>query len=415
MVGLAEDIDIRFADVRNAMKALEDARDQLDDLEDNLDEQEQALEDAIEKLAAAGGEARDAKAALAEVNAKEKNLKVEIASASSELESLSAELKDAERASNLVAKLKTTVEAVMELMDGFAEAALREPVRNVGFDDFPEDMLFAADPVRTQAAGDTKTSITAVRDYCDNTALPAFAALKKSSSIDLGPLCEIEEPEAVFKDLSVWVKQRQQLVKEDMEKVLALLTPYKFKQLLSKQAFDAAEEEDANLVSEGQAAGLEKVKSVYTGKSSFYKYLIGWRLNGPFLKLIAQLGVLSDELSEGVEAAKKNLAALQASLLAAQKELQAAIEKLAEAAQKVDTAAENKAQLEEDVESLKKQSDTMATNIEELEKALAHAYAALEKAKASLVASHAEGTGQALLEVENESVRVQPRLQFEAQ
>jgi len=411
---LSAAIDGRFADVRSAMRALDDARDQLDDLEGDLEEQERALEEAIALLADAGGEAEDAKAALAGARDRETGLKEEIAKATSELERLTAELKDAERASNMVAKLKTTVEAVMELMDGFAEAALREPVRNVGFDDFPEDMMFA-DPVATQAGGDTKTSIVAVRDYCDSTALPAFAALKKSSKVDLGPLCEFEEPEAVFEDLTFWVKQRQQLVKADMEKVLALLTPYKFKQLLSKQEFDAAEEEDANLVSKGQAAGLEKVMSAYTGKSSFYKYLVNWRLNGPFRSLIRRLQVLSDQLTEAVEAAKKNLATLQASLLATQKELQDATVKLAEATKKVDAAVENKAQLEEEVESLKKQSDTMATNIEELEKALAQAYAALEKAKASLVTSHAEGTSKALLEVEDEGAQVHPRLQFEAQ
>jgi len=415
LVKLAEDIDTRFADVRSARGALADARDQLDDLEDDLDEQGRALEDAIEKLADAGGEAKGAEAALAEAKAKENSLKEAVASASSELGSLSAELKDVERASNLVSKLKTTVEAVMELMDGFAEAALREPVRRVGFDNFPDDMAFP-DPVEaTQAAGDAKTSISAVRDYCDGTALPAFAALKESSSIDLGPLCEFEEPEAVFEDLSVQVKMRQNLVKEDMEKVSSWLTPYKFRQMLSKQAFDAAAEEDADLVSKGQAAGLEKVKSIYMGRSSFYKYLINWRLNGPFSELIDKLKGRSDELNEAVESAKKNLAALQASLMAAQKELQTAIDKLAEATGKVDAAAENKAQLEADVESLEKQSRTMANNIEELEGALSKAYAALEKAKESLVTSHAQGTDTALLEVKNRGARVQPRLQLEAQ
>jgi len=411
---LSAAIDGRFADVRSAMRALDDARDQLDDLEGDLEEQERALEEAIALLADAGGEAEDAKAALAGARDRETGLKEEIAKATSELERLTAELKDAERASNMVAKLKTTVEAVMELMDGFADAALREPIRNVGFDDFPEDMVFP-ELDNTEVAGDTKSSIKAVRDHCDDTAMPAFAALKESSGIDLAPLCAFQGPEEVFADFVGQVKSRQDLVKDDLETVVAWLTPYKFRETLTREALEEAEREDADLVSKGQLSGLEKVSSVYQGRYPFFKYLIQWRLHGPFRKLISKLQDLSNDLSTAVEGAKKTLAALQEALAAAQKELQAAVDKLAEAAKNLDSASAHKAQLESEVESLKKQSDAMATNLEELQKALAKSWEALSAAKASLVVAHGKGTAEAVIEEAKETAQLKHLFGFEAQ
>jgi len=410
-------IDSRFADVRSAMRALDDATDQLDDLEGDLEEQEKALEEAITLLDDAIEEQADAKTVLASAKDKETGLKEDIGKATSELASLTAELKDAEHASNVVAKLKITVEAVMELMDGFADAALREPIRNVGFDDFPDEFEFP-ELDNTEVADDTKSSIKAVRDHCDDTAMPAFAALKKSSNVDLAPLCTFQEPEAVFEDFASQVKLRQNLVKSDMEKVVAWLTPYKFKETLTKEAFERAEQEDLNLVSEGQLAGLEKVIGVYKGGSTFFKYLIEWRLNGPFLKLIDDLKRVADDLSKAVEGAKEKLEALKEALAAAQKELQAAAEKLLEATKNLDSSAANKAKLESDVEILKKQSETMATNINELQMALGRAWSALNVAKGRLVMFHQntyrEGKAEALMEQEKKAAQVEPQ-KLEAQ
>jgi len=407
-------IDSRFADVRSAMRALDDATDQLDDLEGDLEEQEKALEEAITLLDDAIEEQADAKTVLASAKDKETGLKEDIGKATSELASLTAELKDAEHASNVVAKLKITVEAVMELMDGFADAALREPIRNVGFDDFPDEFEFP-ELDNTEVADDTKSSIKAVRDHCDDTAMPAFAALKESSGIDLAPLCAFQGPEEVFADFVGQVKSRQDLVKDDLETVVAWLTPYKFRETLTREALEEAEREDADLVSKGQLSGLEKVSSVYQGRYPFFKYLIQWRLHGPFRKLISKLQDLSNDLSTAVEGAKKTLAALQEALAAAQKELQAAVDKLAEAAKNLDSASAHKAQLESEVESLKKQSDAMATNLEELQKALAKSWEALSAAKASLVVAHGKGTAEAVIEEAKETAQLKHLFGFEAQ
>jgi len=391
----------RFRTMQAADAALMDALDSLDQLEASVSSTEQALEDATKLLTAADQTTAEAKAGLDGAAGQEKSLKGKMGVAGAELAKLSAELKDAQSADGEMGRLKDLVANVMLMMERFTEAALREPVRNIGFPEYPGEFGFQ-EPETLASAGATSDTVSSMHDFCASTAMPAFEGAKQLAGVDLTPLCALAAPDTIMQDLSHTVKTRAEKIKSDLTSVVSWLSPYRAQKLLTKEERALGEEAEDKLVSEGQLANLEKVKSVYFGDSHFYKYLLGWRKNGPHHLLIARLTSLIAGLEAKVGAFEKQLAALRDEADAAEAAHQRAVETLRRAVAAQSAASADKGRLEAALSDLQAKGETMRGDISELEARAAKARRDVKAAVGALSSAYSEGTGTALAELEAE-------------
>jgi len=400
----------RFRTLQAADRALDDALGAFDALEDSVKGTEEELVGASKLLTTADQATADAKASVAGAVSQKANLKGKMQATRAELAKLSNELKDAQEADDLMGRLKDIVVNVMLMMERFTEAALRDPIRQIGFVEYPDKFSFQ-EPETLASSGATRDDVETLHGFCVSTAMPAFEDMKEMIAVDLTPLCELAQTDIIMEDLSGTVKAKAELIKSDMTRVVSWLSPYRAQKLLTKQQRAQGEEAEDKLISEGQLANLEKVKSVYFGSSHFYKYLLGWRKDGPHHMLIAKLTSLIKSLEAKVTVVENKLAALKDEAAAAQAAHQEAVDKMQKAVAAQSAASAEKGRLEGALSDLQAKGQKMRSDISELEARVAKAKKDVATAVDALAVAYSEGTGTALVELQAEEDQSQQRIQ----
>jgi len=399
----------RSKTLRTAETALADALDAFDELHASVSSTEQSLEEASKALTAANQGTTDAKASLDAAAEQEKTLKGKMDVTGQDLGKLSADLRDAQTADSEMGRLKDLVVNVMLMMERFTEAALREPIRNIGFPEYPN--TFGFQKVETLASegvlGDT---VKSMHGFCESTAMPAFEDTKQLAGVDLTPLCSLNAPDTIMEGLRYTVQTRTEHIKDDLNSVVSWLSPYRAQKLLTQAERAQGEEAEDKLISDGQLANLEKVKSVYFGDSHFYKYLLGWRKNGPHHQLIAKLESLISSLQAKVGEVEKKLAALRQEMDAAEQTHQQAVKKLQQAVATQSAASSKKGHLEAALSELQDKGQAMKGDISELEARVAKAQKDVKAAVVALTDAYSQGTGSALMELEAEEAQSRERM-----
>mmetsp|Transcript_81536 Transcript_81536/g.243045 ORF Transcript_81536/g.243045 Transcript_81536/m.243045 type:complete len:727 (-) Transcript_81536:34-2214(-) len=409
LVKLKETYGARFKELQQAELALADAMDDLADMEDDLQAQQQSLAEATKLLDEAGAATEDARSALEAATKQENDLMGKVGGAQTELNSLREELMKARAADDKIGKLKELVTQTMMMMVQFSEAALQEPILKL---QFPQDLKKIAfpNPEETEAATITKDSIRSMQDYCESTAKPAFDEVKRLVDLDLSPLCGFKDTDTIFADLSKEVTLRAKRIQTDMHAVASWLNPYRLNKKLTMEQAKAQEDQ---LIEAGQLPYLERVKGVYYGRNSMFKYLIAWRKNGPHHKLVAQLKAAVDELAQKEEEATKLLEELQVALAAAQGSLADATDKLKTAIEQETIAAEKKAALEKTVAEMEESRKKLETDLEALKARVEKAKKELAEATQALVTAYEAAVTSAdgsLAELEADSAKAEEQI-----
>uniref|UniRef100_A0A7S0A673 Uncharacterized protein n=1 Tax=Pyrodinium bahamense TaxID=73915 RepID=A0A7S0A673_9DINO len=264
-------------------------------------------------------------------------------------------------------------------MQLFFDEGVRQPVRSLGI---TEDRvllgeLFAKDVSGLASAGVMKGAVESLHTFCTVDAKEPFQAVK--DKVDLSPLCEIGEVDAIDSDLNTAVAQRVDLVVELIEQVKSWLDPLRDQNITNQKIKELREA--------GEPNGLREIISVY-GRTRFFTYLKEWKVGGKFLKLIAQLKDTVDALEVTLSKMQGDLDKLKEEIqktMDARQEAQAALEQAAKA---VDLAEEKKAEIEAKVKELQEQGEQMRNEIAELEAQVAAAKKKFYAARNLLLEEH---------------------------
>lgn len=405
--------DERFQILKKAEQALADLEWEMEEVSDDLEEEEEKLKAQSEKLAELGKAVEEGQKAVDEAIEAEKKLKEKLKILGEQLTSVKSDLEQADTANSMVERLKDLVTSTMMLMSQLAEAGLREPIYGLGFQQDPKalEALFP-DPVTTEGATVLKDAIQNMHSYCSKTALPAFReVLLEVPSLDLQPLCGFKDVETIFEDLSHHTSRRVEKMKKDLLGVVSWLNPWKANKKLSMEAAQRLEEE---LVAAGQLGYLEQVKAVYSYKgNAFFKYLLGWRKNGPHHVLIKQLQEAIEALKAKKEAFEKELAETEEQLGEAEEARKKAIKILEELEKEKELSELDREALVETIRELKSRGAQLELDLEAWRERVRLARLELEKARQALVEGFEEGVGRMALlegawEPEDEEVEPQP-------
>uniref|UniRef100_A0A7S2F7F0 Uncharacterized protein n=1 Tax=Alexandrium andersonii TaxID=327968 RepID=A0A7S2F7F0_9DINO len=383
--GLKGDMKTRFGILQDAEMDLDDAQWELSEMEENLKATEQVLGEALTAVKSSGDKHGKAGASLETLLAKEKAVLAEISAMADPLSKVHADFEAVGVADKTVVDLKSAVSATMTKMQLLTDAAVAEPLKNIGFyEELELDDEFTTDPVATQEGGFLGGAVDSLHSFCEDKALPAFSVVKKQ--VDLDPLCALDETPKVMQGLGEQVNIRINNIKKDLLWVKHSLSPYN-----PSRKHPMTKELAAEKVAAGEPKGFQEILKVFHGTTFFRSYLKDWRLGGPFLKLIAQLTTVKENLDRKIQELEEKLAGLKAEYAALVAAREQAAVHLEEMAAKASLAAEEKATVDKSVQEMRSNAATLANKIADLEEAVRKAKAAWEAAGLKLVEAHKEG------------------------
>eukprot|EP00418_Pyrodinium_bahamense_P015724 CAMPEP_0179124354 /NCGR_PEP_ID=MMETSP0796-20121207/58762_1 /TAXON_ID=73915 /ORGANISM="Pyrodinium bahamense, Strain pbaha01" /LENGTH=734 /DNA_ID=CAMNT_0020823013 /DNA_START=82 /DNA_END=2286 /DNA_ORIENTATION=- len=384
MEELKKGVKVRFDDLRAAEEALDDAQWELADLEDLLAKEQDSAASALQALEKAGEEFEAARSAFEALQEQEAALGGQLNASKASLQAGRQELERAKSADRIVGDLKNLLSVTLMKMQLFFDEAVRQPVRSLGITEERALLgeLFAADLSGLAAAGVMKTAVESLHTFCAVDAKEPFEAVK--DKVDLSPLCEMGEVDAIDTDLTTAVATRVGTIVELLEEVRAWLNPFKDQKNMTNEKLKELHEA-------GEPSGLREIVSVY-GETRFFSYLKDWKAGGRFLKLIAQLGEAVESLGVALKNMQEDLDKLKEEIqktMAARQEAQEALEK---AAMAVQLAEDTKAEIDRKVKELEEQGVEMKNEIAELEAQVAEARRKFEAAKNLLLEEHQKST-----------------------
>jgi len=385
MASLAGDMSKKHQAIRSAEWALGDAQEVWDELTSKLLEQQKTMDKAKAGLTDLGLAASEADNMLDTAVAKFSVVDGKLQKADEQWKALLTDLADIKAAEKYSDEVKQRLSLLLLKMDGYMEECVREPVRNIGLSEATkvyDGEFFTWDVTTLPAKGDMKAALAAFHTYCESTAKGIFAVVK--DTVDLSPLCKLQPQEDTLQEIVNTIQDRKNSVVESITGVQSWLDPFK--------GTDATEDTEVpNFVDEGEPLGLRRVMS--TGLEEFYSgYLKKWKKDGEFLRLLASMAVLTDDLSQKLE---KAAAALDEATREA-KEAQNQVEIATTAFRKAVEAAElEKQEVLDVVSNLEEQVSAAKLNLEDLEAKVAEAKKQWVISKNTLVAQHAAASSLA--------------------
>jgi len=394
-----ESIDERFAAVRRAQQALDDAQDGLDDVSDELEMQETELMEVEKELEANTAEEVNAKQSLQEKKLKEEELKGQMKTTIAAVRVLDKKIGEASEADKSVQELILAVSALTTKMWLYFEDAALKPMRRHGITlDLDLNPYFFDDVKQLGEAGMLEKAVDGLDAFCTNEALPAFRAVKK---LDLTPLCATGDSPSMKSSVYDEINQRVSEVKGLITQAKSWMDPFKGQPSITKADVD-------EYVKQGEIEGLRAIIGVYQ-KSRFYQYLQGWKKDGEYLELIAMLKTHMNTLDEELKTWKAELAKLKELIVVAATAREDAEKSLKEAQEAKGLSEEAQAKLAKGVAALHEERARAETDLANLLAKLDAASKALEAAKEALQKSFVVGTtGSSELQTMIKETRLNP-------
>jgi len=309
---LDDAISLRYKEVQQAEWALSDAQWAVDKLKQELDLASEKAANALASLGVATQENQDAKTSLELADRKKDDFQKVLSESDARLSELREALDDAKRAEEAFVDVKKAVSMTMLRMSLFFEQTVRSKVRDIGVnqelaEEYPslkKDVfaLFKVDTRRLSSAERFQNNLHDFHTYCSETAMPLFDEMKHY--VDLTELCNLGEETTTQNEVLSSVDTRIGTIVEDLADIKTWQDPYKGLNDMSREA----EEE---LAAKGEPLGLRQIMTVYSGTSMYTSYLKKWKIEGPFLALLAKLKKHVDQLVKDVQTAQQEDSSLQ--------------------------------------------------------------------------------------------------------
>jgi hypothetical protein len=384
--GLQVTIKDEFEKVRNAKGALYDADDEMYILEDDLAAQAETVT-ALEEACKGKGEVLDAaNTELDKVKNENDNLRTAITAGEGAVKTAVDQVRRASAASMAAQELRGQVSTLMLKMALYFDAAVRQPIRDLGLGEgVVISDYFPASVGELAEAKVTEQSLITMRRFCDSDATrKAFAEVAENPEA-LQELCSFGSAETVDTEIDSAISERMENVKSDLVSVQGWLNEFKGEPGMT------VEQAQKN-VEGGEPAGLRQVSSFVDATKFYTGYLVHWKVDAKFVKLLASL-------QRAIEGAVASQTEFEEALADLQVQLAAGIEVYNGAVAAVKAAIEAKVIEEtkreaakQDYNSLIAEQKALEDKLDKLNSALDAAKAAYEAAIAALQASHADAT-----------------------
>jgi len=381
-------VKVEFGKVQDARDALAEAEDVVLDIEDDLDAKSESTKEAIGLLTGTSKKVTVAKEAFNDLQAAEFLLKLQIGVGRRKLKESKQQLDMAEAADTAVQQVKALVAQTMFNMNLLFDEAVREPVRNLGFDARMNIVdEFQATPQSTKAGQEFGIAIKALDTYCEKEAKPAFAALDLQE-LDLNPLCNFGDVDDAVKGVKDAVGHTMNSAVEDLKSVQQWLDPYFPQKDMTK---DLAEQ----FIKEGEPAHLREIVGVYHLASYYKGYLRRWQRGkkDSFLELYKKLRAAIKTLDEDYKQFTEDISKLLVKVEEVRQKQDDAKKKLDDAIKSNDIAVANKVQAETLLRKAQEEAKKAQDNVDKLRKQVEEATKRYNDAKAALKEAHDRGTG----------------------
>lgn len=317
-------------------------------------------------------------------------LSATIATGQQQLAAAQDKVSRAQAVSQVAKDLKAMLEKLVRQMKLYFDAAVRNPIRQLGITDSLDiPSRFPRDPSATQEGNSTHLAVKDLKQACSqpNTRV-AFSAVE-SGKLPVSHLCLKLEVAEVNKEIDQTVSAVVVAVENSLQQVKSLLNVYSGESKMS-------EEVEEQLIKQGEPIGLRQV-AVFANTQFYQNYLRRWKLSEEFQRLYSQLGLLLVDAEDLEKQAQGSLDKLQLQMTALALQRNQTLATLSQAitgneldkASKV--AAENAlAKLQQDVIDSQEQMN-------QLQQAAGNAYRSWQNAQQSLEATYKQGTAMVQL------------------
>jgi len=394
MEQLQGEIAVKYKVVMKAEWALHDASTIMEETVARLEAQQAAVVKVVEGLTPLAEAASDAKKNFETVNSLQTEVTDQLKSAKDELDRFTNDLEKIRQIDGFATNVKRRLGVMLLKIDGHNEMAMREPLRKFGitedYDAFAAETGFYREVMSTDGYYNVKGSLTELHKTCEK-ALVSFESLKPH--VDLTPLCELPKKDESAKQMGKAVQTKSDHIADRMMAIQTWLSPYK-----GNTVKVTPEIEMKKYIGGGEPLGLRRVFGAQS-QIRFQKYLVHWKLNGKFLKLVESLSKVIGDLDMKIKAVEEKIGKLMDDLFQAEQQLTEAVSYL----ESTEIAAKaEKDTAEGEVELLQNAIGDAENTLEDLKKKLQEAIDQWRDAKNVLLSSHAEHTKESLLEIEPE-------------
>lgn len=384
--GLGQNIRDEHEKFRVARTALTDAEWELQDLSAEVEKQMQTVHKLVEVLQGKGKEEQEVQAQLREVEVQVTAVDRAIQESLNLLRQAETEVKKTESASLVANGFKSALSAVMLKMSLYFDAAVREPLRNLGLGEKVDVAAAFPEASHLEARKAARKSLEDLKAFCDDESTRrTFLALNKTD-IPVGSLCDFGDVREVVGEIDGAVQTRVQNLVTDLKGVQSWLDTYKGQEGINKSVVE-------ELVKKGELHGLREVATGF-GHTQFYLgYLSHWKVSEKFVSLYDTLGAAL-RAAQGTEAqVKASLDELRSQLNQVSTKKDKAADSLKHAMDANKIAESNKTTAEVQYQQLSGQHGSMKSHIDELSKAAAAAQARWADAQKALESTHRQGVG----------------------
>lgn len=380
----------QFKQVTAAQNALQNAQADLDGLQNSMNEQVASVQRLATAFNGSSAVVQNIRDQLGLLEGNMTALSATIATGQQQLAAAQDKVSKAQAVSQVAKDLKAMLEKLVRQMKLYFDAAVRNPIRQLGITDSLDiPSRFPADPSATQEGNSTHLAVQDLKQACSqpNTRV-AFSAVE-SSKLPVSHLCLNLKVAEVNKEIDQTVSAVVVAVENSLQQVKSLLNVYSGESKMS-------EEVEEQLIKQGEPIGLRQV-AVFANTQFYQNYLRRWKLSEEFQRLYSQLGLLLVDAQDLEKQAQGSLDHLQLQMTALALQRNQTLATLSQAitgneldkASKV--AAENAlAKLQQDVIDSQEQMN-------QLQQAAGEAYRSWQNAQQSLEATYKQGTAMVQL------------------
>mmetsp|Transcript_46373 Transcript_46373/g.91980 ORF Transcript_46373/g.91980 Transcript_46373/m.91980 type:complete len:706 (+) Transcript_46373:48-2165(+) len=381
ILGLQDDMSVKYKAVQAAQWALSDAQDVLAQAGAQLDAQQELAQSVSAKLHDLGQAVDSAQGAIAPASRMKDDIDIKAKATSDELDMLNGELEALRAAKMIASDLKERVSFLLLKMDAYTEESVRQPVREIGLAEETDvyNGFFERDVSIFPEAGYVDGALGKFYGYCENEAQRIFAKVMKH--VDLRPLCDLAPEATTSKELLSAVQERSEATVESVQRVQTWLNPFKGTDLTK-------DTEATKYVDQGEPLGLRRIFSVYHNSGFHREYLTHWKLNGKFLKLLKKANMQVSMVDKQVKRAQETLIEMQRDMLQAQAQYKEAIEALMSLEHSSTALQGEKEAVQAELEKLKAAHIQAQTSLQDLEERVAEAVRQWEASKKTLLTEH---------------------------
>lgn len=378
---LNSEIDRTFDVQKKAKRALDEADEELEDTLDEAAELEELREAAEAKLDADQLAVDGLDGMLKKLKEAEPGIRQDVADAREKLATANRILSEGIDALNNFNTLKGLVTSTVAKMWVYFQDGLLTHLNDIGLEKgMPMEDYFEKEYESNQEYGQLLEDLNGLTKHCEGSAIPAFELITaeplKETLLDMCKYTPAEESSTAFAKTVIDIGDRMLV------------------NLQTAQAWHDHPEEQPDMVDKGEPAGLRKIETAFGPTSYFSQYLSRWKADtGDFLKLLASLTALIEQLKANAAELLKMKDQLVMKLGIQQKLAADVAEKLAAAVKKKEMSESELRDAQAEEDRAKALADQQESNVANLKRLFEEAWAAYKAAEKLFEETQRKGTG----------------------